>query len=152
MCGFYRQRWHIEQVFRLLKRDGLDLEASELESGESLQRLGVLALGAALDVFCLLLAVRAESSDQPLGEVFDESEQVCLEHLSEEVSRRTKKQQNPHRKDTLAWAAWIIARLGGWNGYASQRRAGPATYHRGLQRFHTLTMGWRLAHRDLYKP
>lgn len=158
ISGCYRQRWHLEQVFRLLKRDGLDLEASELESGEGLKRLGVLTLGAALDVLRLLLAERgatgeADRSDQPLGQVFAADQQACLAELTAELEGQTVKQQNPHPPDTLAWAAWIIARLGGWKGYHSQHRAGPATYHRGLERFHTIYEGWQLAHRqDVYKP
>lgn len=153
--AWYRQRWHIEQVFRLLKADGFDLESSELESGQGLQRLGILALGAALDVLRLLLAERSHEDlheGQPLEHVFDEQEQACLTSLNEQVQGRTEKQRNPHPVGSLAWAAWVIARLGGWSGYASQHRAGPATYHRGLERFHAISEGWHLAHRDLYKP
>lgn len=144
VVGWYRQRWHIEQVFRLLKSQGLDVESSELESAAALSKLSVLALGAALDVLRLLLAERGES-EQPLEHVFDEAEQACLGALAAEVEGRTAKQQNPHRPQTLAWAAWIIARLGGWKGYRSQRRAGPRIYRRGLQRFRQTMQGWRIA-------
>lgn len=148
---WYRQRWHLEQVFRLLKADGLDIESSELETGTALMRLGVMALGAALDVMRLMLAERAES-DQPLEHVFEAEKQPCLKALAEQVQGRTKKQQNPHPAATLAWAAWIVARLGGWKGYQSQHRAGPATYHEGLKRFALIYEGWHLFDQDLYKP
>ena len=157
VCTWYRQRWHRagvrppEQVFRALKQDGLGLEASELETGTGLTRLGLLALGAALEVSRLLLAERGVSSGH-IGDVFDTAEQACLAALNVQVEGTTAKQRNPHGATTLAWAAWVIARLGGWKGYASQHRAGPATYHRGLRRFHDLNAGWHLAHRDLYKP
>jgi hypothetical protein len=142
--AWYQQRWHIEQVFRALKQDGIGIERSELETGAGLWRLSVLALGAALEVSRLLLSERGESSGD-LGEVFSASEQALLCVLCAQMSGRTAKQRNPHEAGTLAWGAWVIARLGGWKGYASQHRAGPATYHRGLRRFHDLHAGWAAA-------
>jgi hypothetical protein len=154
VAGWYRQRWFAEQLFRVLKADGLDLESSELERGAALQRLGVLALHAAVDVLRLLLAERAAAGPaQPVEHVFSAAEMECLKHLAPTYEGRTPKQQNPHSAGSLAWAAWLIARLGGWKGYRSQHRAGPATYHRGLQRFHDLFIGWQLAQTHvLYTP
>ncbi|WP_371418463.1 transposase, partial [Methylocapsa sp. S129] len=43
----YRLRWRIEQVFRVLKRDGLALEKTQVEHASSLFNLTALALGAA---------------------------------------------------------------------------------------------------------
>lgn len=151
IVAWYRQRWHVEQLFRLMKTDGFALETSELEQGASLLRLTYLVLGAALDVFRLMLAERGEGS-QPLWHVFDETERACLEALGGSLDGRTAKQQNPHPPGTLEWAAWIIARLGGWKGYRSQRRAGPIVYHRGLTRFRSLFEGWSLARGDVYTP
>lgn len=152
VCAYYRARWWIEQTFRLLKQDGLALEESEIERGEALQRLGVLAVGAAFDVLRLLLAERAGEVDVPVEQVFTPAEQQCLEALAEQVEGKSEKLKNPHAGGTLAWASWIIARLGGWKGYASQHRAGPATYHYGLERFHQISQGWALALQDAYKP
>jgi hypothetical protein len=151
VVGWYRERWHIEQVFRLLKLEGLDVESSALSQGHALRRLSVLALGAALDVLRLLRAERSEST-QPLEQVFAAHEQACLEALAQQVQGRTQKQKNPHAPHTLGWAAWIIARLGGWKGYRSQRPAGPITYRRGLVRFANLCEGFRLRPPDLYRP
>lgn len=151
IIAWYRQRWHIEQIFRLLKRDGLDLEDSELESGHALRRLAVLALGAALDVLRLLLAERGED-DQPMEQVFTPLQQQCFEAVAPRMEGRTRAQQNPHPPRTLAWAAWVIARLGGWSGYRSQRAAGPITYRRGLLRFSQMCEGFALAAPDLCTP
>jgi len=151
VVAWYRERWHIEQIFRLLKTDGLNLEESELESGYALRRLSILALGAALDVLRLLRAERAES-EQPVEQVFDPTQQKCLHALAERVQGRTQALSNPHPPDTLGWAAWIIARLGGWSGYRSQRPAGPLVYRRGLTRFALLCKGLSLAPHDLYTP
>ncbi len=40
---WYRWRWRIEQLFATLKKAGLNLEATQLESVEAIQRLTVLA-------------------------------------------------------------------------------------------------------------
>lgn len=151
VVAWYRQRWHIEQVFRLLKTEGLDVESSALERGSALQRLAVLALGAALDVLRLLLAERGEN-EQPLEQVFDALQRECLQRVGPTLEGKTTKQQNPHPPQTLAWAAWIVARLGGWKGYRSQRPAGPLTYRRGLTAFALLCQGLALARPDVYNP
>lgn len=151
VVAWYRDRWHIEQIFRLLKSDGLNLEESELESGHALRRLTVLALGAALDVLRLLRAERGES-EQPLEQVFDPVQQKCLTGLAQRVQGRTQALRNPHPPGTLGWAGWIIARLGGWSGYRSQRPAGPLVFRRGLTRFALLCQGFSLAFDDLYTP
>ncbi len=45
---WYCWRWRIEQLFATLKRAGLDIEATQLESVEAIQRLTVLALSVAV--------------------------------------------------------------------------------------------------------
>ncbi|MGB4774423.1 MAG: hypothetical protein WBP45_04570, partial [Daejeonella sp.] len=61
------------------------------------------------------------------------------------VAGGTTKLSNPHQPQTLKWATWIIARLGGWKGYASQRKPGPLVLHRGLIKFYQLYDGWVIA-------
>ena len=34
---------------------------------------------------------------------------------------KTEKQKNQLPRNQLSWAAWVIARLGGWKGYQSQK-------------------------------
>jgi hypothetical protein len=146
---WYSLRWYIEQLFRLLKQKGFDVESSYLEDGESLIKLVILAMASALDVMRLLLAQRGEK-DQPIDHVFSKHEQQCLHELGPTLEGRTQKQKNPNLKGTLGWAAWIIARLGGWKGYRSQGRAGPITYYDGLKRFELTFEGWCLANGFVY--
>ena len=40
--------WHIEQMFRTPKRQGLDVESSQLEEAGQLQKRAVLAASAAV--------------------------------------------------------------------------------------------------------
>jgi hypothetical protein len=121
------------------------------QRGSSLIKLCVLALAAALDVMRLMLA-RDGQQEQPIAHVFTPEEQACLSELAPTLEGRTEKQQNPHPQQTLAWASWIIARLGGWNGYRSQHPPGPITFYRGLKQFENLSQGWMLARKLMYNP
>ena len=49
------------------------------------------------------------------------------------------------RAPRFAWASWIIARLGGWSGYATGRPAGPITIGHGLKRFAAILHGFTLS-------
>lgn len=130
----YKARWKIEELFRLMKTEGFNIEDSELEQASSIRKLSILVMEAALNVEKLKQA-RDGTSDQKITEVFDEEEVEFLEILNNHLEGATVKQKNPHKKDNLGWGTWIIARLGGWKGYASQRPAGPITLFRGLQQF-----------------
>lgn len=146
---WYSWRWQIEQLFALLKGGGFDIEATQLESGVGIQRLCVLTLAAALHV--LQLQQGREDPDQPASAVFCQDQQQCLSNLAPTLQGRTQKQQNPYPPYTLAWATWLIARLGGWSGLQSQRPPGIRTLFKGLQKFEHIFQGWTLAHaQDMY--
>lgn len=140
---WYAWRWHIEQLFRTLKKQGLDIESIALDDMGAIRKLAVLALELALKVMQLNRA--RDGSTLSVLAAFSQLEQVCLKDLVSEYEGKTTKQQNPHPPDSLAWASWIIARLGGWMGYASQRPPGVITFYRGLARFQTIFSGWSLA-------
>ena len=53
----------------------------------------------------------------PAANVFTEPEIDTLAALQPTLEGSTERQQNRHPPFSLAWAAWIIARLGGWNCY-----------------------------------
>ncbi|HWF94429.1 MAG TPA: hypothetical protein VG291_05670, partial [Xanthobacteraceae bacterium] len=53
---------------------------------------------------------------------------AVLDKLDAEFRGATALQRNPHRKKSLKWAGWIIARLGGWDGYPSSKPPGPITF------------------------
>lgn len=134
-------------MFAILKQPGLDIEATQLESGQAIQSLCVLALSAA--VRTLQLVEGREDAIQLASVVFPPDQQQCLNQIAPTLQGRTRKQQNPYPQQTLAWAAWCIARLGGWSGYGSQRPPGIATMLRGLQQFDSFFAGWRF-NRDVY--
>jgi IS4 transposase len=141
---WYRKRWNVEQIFRTMKRQGLDVESSQVESAEGLMKLAVIALCAAIKIMQLVLA-REGTTEQKTEDVFTVDEQEVLVMLLVRLEGKTSKQKNPYQKGNLAWATWIIARLGGWHGYvSSEGLPGPIVIGRGLARFQGIYDGWKL--------
>ena len=145
VIGWYRQRWHIEQLFRTLKRQGLRIEQSVVEDGEALEKLAAIALIAAAITMQLVLARSAAGQHPHANRVFEPEQIKVLHALQKKLQGRTIKQQNPHPPDSLAWAGWTIARLGGWTGYDSDQSSGPITMRDGLERFYGIVDGYNLA-------
>lgn len=144
VVGWYCQRWHIEQTFRTLKKQGLNVESSQVETGAALMKLATLALDVAVHTMQLILA-RDGLSERPASDAFEEKDLHVLSHLQGQLEGRTVKQKNAHQPYSLAWAAWIIGRLGGWKGYASEHKPGPVTMHEGLVKFKLFADGWHAA-------
>jgi hypothetical protein len=134
IVSWYKQRWIIEQLFRSLKNQGLRIEDSQLESAEALIKLVTIATKAACIVIQLVQA-RNGGEQLPVKCAFTPEEIEALAAINKTMKGRTELQKNPHRPHTLQWAAWIIAKLGGWTGYASHRPPGPITFHNGMARF-----------------
>ena len=146
IVDWYRKRWIIEQFFRTLKKQGLRIEDSQVETADCLIKLAAITARAAVIIMQLTQARDGASSlDAPL--VFSPAEIATLEAVNASYSRP---QSNPHPHRSLAWAAWIIARLGGWNGRPSARPPGPITFKHGLEVLQSMAKGWEL--RDLYTP
>ncbi len=143
IVGWYQQRWTIEQLFRTLKQQGLQLEDSQLDTAERLIKLTAIATHAAC-VTLQLVHARDGRSGQPAQSVFTQPELETLDALNPDLEGKTAAQKNPHPPRSLAWAAWIIAKLGGWDGYASSRPPGPITFQHGLKAFRSIATGWSL--------
>ena len=140
----YRLRWHIEQLFRLLKKKGFRIESSELESGWAIRKLTIMLLNTALRVMQLLMAYNNKDS-QPAKEVFDEEQIKCLQMLNNKLQGETEKAKNKNNPEKLSWTTWIIARLGGWKNYNSKRPPGPIILKKGIDKFSSIYEGWQLA-------
>lgn len=144
IIDIYKSRWHVEEMFRLMKTEAFDIESSELEKPENLFKLGVLVMEASL-LIKQLKAVREEESKIRVDSIFTSEEVECLAALDADLKGTTIKQSNPFNNESLSWASWIIARIGGWKGYASQRPPGSITYKRGLERFYDVYEGFQIA-------
>jgi hypothetical protein len=145
IVDLYRLRWTIEQLFRTLKSQAIALEESFLADGDALECLAATALLAACAVMQLVQARGEAGLAHKASRLFNPAEIAVLKALVVKYQGKTEKQKNPHPAESLAWAAWQIARLGGWNGYASERPPGPITFSRGLQRFYAIVQGFSLA-------
>lgn len=144
---WYSERWNIEQLFRTLKKQGLNIESSQIESGYNIQKLAVIAVYVATMIIQMVMA--REGKDQSISVVFDEQECEVMTILVKKLEGKTEKQKNPHPPDCLSWASWVIGRLGGWSGYKSESPPGPITMLEGFQKFDNILQGWRLA-KDVY--
>ena len=141
IVDWYQARWTIEQLFRVMKSQGLQLEDSQLGCAERLVKLAAAATKAAC-VDIQLTQERDGKHQAPAGNVFTEPEIETLAALNPALEGKTERQQNHHPVHSLAWAAWIIGRLGGWNCYYTP--PGPITFRRGMEQFHAIHRGRRL--------
>jgi hypothetical protein len=139
---WYSLRWNIEQVFRLLKHKGLDVEALDIETGKGLVQLTLLALFAVSKIMLLHLASKQQEPVAVAG-AFTEQELKCMEAVNQKQQGRTAKQKNPYPPQSLQWCYWVLARLGGWKPH--EKQAGVITLHRGYMDFNKIFDGWLLA-------
>ncbi len=149
IIDWYRLRWTIEQLFRLMKSHGLRIEDSQLADAGALIKLSAIATKAAA-VILQLVQARDGKSQEPAGTTFSQTEVAVLDGLNAKIQGKTEPQKNPHPQHSLAWATWIIARLGGWNGYPSSKPPGPITLRHGWEYFQAIAKGWSL--RDVCIP
>lgn len=140
IVDWYKRRWTIEQLFRILKTQGLQLEDSRLQTADRLLKMTAIATKAAA-ITLQLVQARDGQSAQPASVAFNQTQTMLLAALATKYEGRTKLQSNPHPPNSLAWAAWIIARLGGWDGYP-RTKPGPITIRHGLQYFLGVAHAW----------
>ena len=139
---YYAKRWLIEELFAILKTRGLNLENSQLTKGEALMKLAVVAMDVGLKI--LQLTKGREDEESKAEVIFTKEEIGLITLLVPEYEGKTKKQKNPYRNNSLAWAAWLVGRLGGWMGYKTESPPGNKTMAIGLERFFTMFIVYKL--------
>lgn len=145
ITGFYRQRWTIEQLFRVMKTKGFNIEAVRIADGGPYENLTTATLIAAIQVL-QLVRERDGAARRPIEDAIDPEHRPALEAVCQTLEGRTARQKNPHPKGSLAYASWVCARLGGWTGYYG--KPGPIVIMQGLQSLKAMLEGWRL-HADV---
>lgn len=134
VVDMYRKRWTIEQLFRTAKKGGFQIENIDCVKREAIEKLCFIGMLASVKVLQLTLC-REGTIARNADVIFNENEQKVLEKLNPTLEGKTIKQKNPHPARTVAWAHWIVGRLGGWMGYSSAGPAGPVVLKLGLDRF-----------------
>ena len=137
----YRLRWRIEGVFRALKSDGMRLKATQMHRAERLFKVAVVGLAAACRTIQLVDARNGRT--RPATDVIDAALLSVAGAIGPRLEGNTERQKNPHPSHSLAWLAWIIARLGGWNCY--YKPPGPKTMRAGWRQFETMPAGFAVA-------
>lgn len=143
VAKMYRLRWRIEQLFRTFKSDGLDIEASQVTDAQRLFKLAAFGLIGAARIMQLVDA--RDGSARPATDVIDAREVQAVAAIAASLEGKTARQRNPHPQGSLAWIAWVVARLGGWTGY--YKPPGPKTMADGWKRLADRLAGFALANR-----
>jgi hypothetical protein len=146
VVDLYRSRWTIEEFFRTLKTAGFDIEAADIGDPHAMINFAAAATIAAVTIKQLVQA-RDGNTDQRLSDAFDPDDRPILEAVSAKLEGKTERQRNPHPKGSLAFAAWVIARLGGWTGYYG--KPGPKVMRIGLAEFSAIKYGATLDVHDV---
>lgn len=141
---WYTCRWVIEEVFRILKKEGFNIEASELGSAKSIRKLTLMMMETIVKLFLMQIAYDIPEHEMESRSCFTDQELECLEYQIIKLEGKTEKLKNPYIKKDLKRYVWAIARLGGWKGYASARKPGITTFSIGIQKFASIMQGWQL--------
>jgi len=146
IVDLYRMRWAIEEFFRTLKTAGFNVEAVDIGDPQVMIKFVTAITIAAVTVMQLVKA-RDGTTDQQLTDAFEPDDQPVLEALSVQLEGATARQKNPHPQGSLAFATWVVARLGGWTGYYG--KPGPKVIRRGLDDFRRIKYGTTLRLQDV---
>jgi hypothetical protein len=132
IVDIYKMRWNIEQIFRLTKQKGFELEESQLETSHGLENLIALVFIAAIRIFQM---VRCRDDQNRQGsDVFEEIEIEALKKLNKGLEGKSERSKNKNKLNTLAYYTWIVARLGNWKP-EDKHPPGPITFKRGWETF-----------------
>ena len=141
---WYSWRWIVEEVFKIVKKEGYDIEASELEYACSVRKLCLMIMEVVIKLFLMRLAYAEPETELSADSCFTIQEQEFLEYQITDLEGKTAKQKNPYKVKDLKRYVWAIARLGGWKGYESKRHPGITTIWLGLKYFKAAMEGWML--------
>jgi hypothetical protein len=146
ITDFYKRRWTIEEYFRTLKTAAFDIEDCALEDAAATIRLTAAAACAAVTVMQLVRA-RDGTTGESIEDALEHEDIPVLEAVCATLEGKTARQKNPHPKGSLAYASWVIARLGAWDGYYG--KPGPKVMRIGLQKYQNIKIGYAMRQKNV---
>lgn len=112
MCiEWYSWRWTVEEVFKILKKEGYDIEASELEYASSVRKQSLMIMEVVIKLFLMRLAYAEPELEIDADTCFDNEEQEFMEKQIPRLEGKTEKQKNPYKLKDLKRYVWVLARL-----------------------------------------
>jgi hypothetical protein len=147
MLQLYRMRWAIEEYFNSLKSGGFNIEEADIGEPDAMMTLTAVAAVAAVTVMQLIKA-RDNPEGQTINVVFNTLDRkiMAIINADYEGPNPRPRQKNPHPPASLAYATWVIGRLGGWTGYYD--KPGPKTLTAGLRKFNAIKQGAIMMRKD----
>lgn len=133
VLDWYKQRWKIEQYFKILK-SGFKAEESKLRTAERLSRL--------ISIFCIL-AWRIQWITMLNRESSQLSPKIAFDDV--DIKLLTLSWRGPEPPATLSDYIIQLARMGGYLARKSDPPPGNTIIWRGLNRLHELRAGYELA-------
>jgi hypothetical protein len=141
---WYSWRWMVEEVFKILKQEGYDIESSELEYASSIRKMCLLIMEVVIKLFLMRLVYSEPEIELNSNICFTENEKEFLEFKINHLEGKTEKQKNPYKSKDLKRYVWVIARIGGWKGYESKRNPGITTLWIGMKYFSAAFSDWEI--------
>lgn len=148
MLRLYRMRWTIEEYFHSLKSGGFNIEEADIRDPGPMLVLTAAAAVAAVTVMQLIKA-RDNPKGQVIAVVFTAQDRriMAVINADYEGPNPSPRQKNPNPATSLAYATWVIGRLGGWTGYYD--KPGPKTLTAGLRKFEAIKHGVIMMQKDV---
>jgi len=103
-----------------------------------------MALQVALTTMALKMAYD-NNHEIKASVIFSLEELSFIQVVNSTLEGNTQKQKNPYVIDSLAYCSWVMARLSGWSGYASQPKPGYIAMKNGWDIFRIKYDGYLLA-------
>ena len=88
------------ELFKILKKEGYNIEASELEYASSVRKMCLMMMEVIIKLFLMRLAYAEPEAEISADSCFTKEEQTFLEHQIQHLEGKTEKQKNPYKKKT----------------------------------------------------
>ena len=122
----YEQRWCIEEFHRVWKSGACDIESSQLQEGDHLQRWAIVLASVAMRILRMTYIARTKPA-APASDEFSAHEITAVITLAE--PKNVRKGTVPTMSNMMLW----IATLGGYVGRSSGGPPGATVLTRGFQ-------------------